>query len=193
MVQADFQFVLGQLLSDAALRQAFRENAAAASSHFALAPEDRAALLELSPDELDHQADILLRKRLDIIRHLIPITCARLGTGLWDHFAAFAKRPDARDEPSAKVIRLFRPDRDGHRTLPEAALAFLRELEHVCPEAVCAAEQNRFRFVASQARCRLHGITERTSGRWQVPALQVLWRWRGRWWEWIVRGSFGRR
>ena len=89
MNATDFTTALARLLSDQRLRAGFKANPADATHKLNVRAEDFAAVAALAPDELEIQARVLLRKRLDAIRSIIPQTCARLGETLWPRFESY--------------------------------------------------------------------------------------------------------
>lgn len=158
MPPIDFISALGQLLSDGALRDALAADPGAVAARLNLRESDRAALAQLVPADLEFQADVLIRKRLSLVRRIIPETCRSLGAKTWPLFHAYARVHGLARESSAA--------RDAH--------AFCRDLHHHRHAGLCEAEWNRLQFAFSQSRFALHFIRRRPA-RWQSPrALQFF-------------------
>jgi hypothetical protein len=87
----DFTTALGRLLRDGTRRDSFRANASSAADELNVRAEDRAAFIALSPTDLDAQADVLLRKRLEHVKRLTPELCAKLAGYVWPHFRVYAR------------------------------------------------------------------------------------------------------
>lgn len=141
MHSIDFTTGLALLLRDGARRDQFRENARSVADEVNLRPEDRAAFVTLSPTELDTQADVLLRKRLDRVKRLVPQLCERLGSNLWKHFQAYARNQWYDD---------------GRRD----ALHFCDHLRLQDAQTVQNAELNRLRFLLGSRRLRVHFVRD---------------------------------
>ena len=151
----DFTTALARLLCDGARRDLFRANPANTARELNVRAEDQAAFLALSPEELEVQAEVLLRKRLDQIKALGPITCARLGTGLWPRFREYAR---------------------DHWTASEQqdALAFCEHLFKIDAETVSRSEWNRLRFIASPARIHIRFVRDLRVGNRERSGIQIL-------------------
>src|SRR4051812_929882 len=76
--EIDFSTALGRLLRDAALREQFARDPALVAALLQVRDGERAEFAALSPEEIEVQATILLRKRFDAVRRLIPVTMERL-------------------------------------------------------------------------------------------------------------------
>ena len=171
MAANNFITALGRLLRDGALRDAFATQPNVVVEQLGLAAAERAALLALVPADLEFQARVLLRKRLDALRPVIPQTCRELGAQLWPRFLEYARESWP----------------DGDNRAARDAFGFCRFLEPRRPAALCEAEWNRLQFALAQRRFAIHRV------RWQSrlgkirPALQLLLRPApNRWREWLI-------
>ncbi len=160
MPATDFITALGRLLRDGALRDALAANPRSLAAQLDLCERDWAALEQLIPADLEFQARVLLGKRCDIIRRIIPETCRRLGAETWPVFHAYARTNWPTREPSAA--------HDAH--------GFCRHLQQHQPDSLCEAELNRLRFALSQKRFALHFIRRRPPRNQPRPALQLFFR-----------------
>ena len=82
MAQLDLTTALARLLSDASLRQAYRQDRRGTAERLAVRAADRSGFLSLDPGLLDRQAETLLNKRLHEVRRLLPETFTRMGLDL---------------------------------------------------------------------------------------------------------------
>lgn len=168
MVAIDFITAFGRLLRDGAMRDAFAANPRALAAQLNLCASDCAALSQLIPADLEFQAGVLIRKRLDSVRRIIPETCRLLGAETWPTFHAYARTSWPPREHSAA--------HDAH--------GFCRHLQHHQPNSLCEAELNRLRFVLSQDRFSIHFIRHKGKRNKSQPALQLILRFgRQRWRE----------
>jgi hypothetical protein len=140
--QLDFITALGRLLRDADLREAFVTNAAATVGSLGSSEAVRAALLSLEPADLEFQARGLLRKRFDLVRRVLPLTCQSLGAKAWPVFEDYA--------------RVCWPS----GTLMEArdAEGFCSRLVRSHPEAVSRSESNRVQFAFGHRKAAVHWV-----------------------------------
>jgi hypothetical protein len=91
VAELDFTAALGRLLRDGRLRDSFAADPGAVTDALRVANEDRAAVRALVPDELEVQAEILLRKRFGLIRPFLPETCRMLDDRAWPAFCQYAR------------------------------------------------------------------------------------------------------
>ena len=138
----DFITAFGRLLLDGVMRDALAANPRAMAAQLNLCESDCAALAQLIPADLEFQARVLIRKRLDIVRRIIPETCRLLGTETWMAFHAYARTRWPSGEQSAA--------HDAH--------GFCCHLQRHRPDSLCDAERNRLCFAFSQDRFALHFI-----------------------------------
>ena len=158
MAVLDFTGALARLLRDGRLRDGFGVDPGMVVAQFGLKEGDRAALLGLRAEDLEYQAVILLRKRFDAMRRVIPRTCAELGDASWPAFLRYARGYLPEGQPVATAD----------------AQAFCEHLQSVRPGAVDAREWNQVCFALSRARWTvrwLHRAGERKRG-----CLQILFR-----------------
>jgi hypothetical protein len=126
---------------------------------------DRAAFLALSLDQVEAQAEALLRKRFHQISKLLPLAMERMGDDAWAHFRRYAEGHWP----------------EGHRRHLEDALEFVRYLKAQEVGELSWRELHRLQFLLSERRVAVHvlwGFAVRGRRR---PALQLL-----------VRGGAGR-
>jgi len=151
----DFTTALARLLRDGAQRDSFRTSAIRAADQLNVRAEDRAAFITLSPAELDAQADVLLRKRLDHVKRLAPALCARFAGHLWPRFRDYARQqwPD---------------DANGD------ALHFCEHVLRSDAGIVSRTELNRLRFLASTARLRINAVRDLPIAPRRRSGIQIL-------------------
>ena len=171
MAAVDFITALGRLLRDGALRDALAAQPRAVAAQLGVLASDRAALLELDQEDLEFQARVLLRKRLDAVRRVIPQTCRQLDTQAWPNFLRYARTTWA----------------DGENPTAQDAFGFCRFLEQRNASALCPAEWHRLQFALSKQRFAIHRVRWRTKQGKTRPALQFLLRPApNRWREWLI-------
>jgi hypothetical protein len=123
--------------------------------------------LQLIPADVEFQADVLLRKRLDLVKFFAPETCRQLGEKLWPAFRAFA-RENWPPENAAKFFDAFQ---------------FFERLKQQPSDAIVAAEWNRLRFAFSKRRLAFHGVRMPDARHRARRGLQFFLRGRGRRWR----------
>jgi hypothetical protein len=156
----DFTTALARLLQEGLLRDEFATQPELALKRLNLCEPDRVALLALNAADLEFQAQILLRKRLDAVRHVIPETCQRLREQTWRLFAEYARNFWPKSIPFAAAD----------------AYAFCAHLQATQSGIVSALEWNRLRFAFSQRRFDAHLL--RPDARQSRTAVQILFRFR---------------
>jgi len=167
----DFITALGRLLRDGTLRDALANHPHAVAAQLDIRASDRAALLELAPADLEFQACVLLRKRLDAVRRVVPHTCRELDTQAWPTFLLYA--------------RTTWPE--GANPIAQDACGFCRYLQQRNPGSLCAAEWNRLQFAQSNQRFAMHRVRWRTKQGKPRSALQLLLQPSPAWWrEWVI-------
>ena len=168
MAAIDFITVFGRLLRDGAMRDVFAANPRAVAAQLNLRESDCAALTQLIPADLEFQAGVLIRKRLDIVRRIIPETCRLLGAETWPLFHTYARTNWPPGEQSAA----------------HDAQGFCHHLQEHQPDLLCEAELNRLRFAFSQDRFALYLIRRKQAHNQTKSALQLFLRFnRQRWRE----------
>lgn len=169
MEAVDFITALGRVLHDGTLRDAFARDADAFVISINLRESDRPAFLRLSPADLEVQARVLLHKRFDQVRRLLPHTCRALGKSAWEEFAA----------------TLRSGSQAGAGFAVEDAHQFCSQLARTQSDCLCTVELNRCRFAQRRRRMALH-LVRRPQGR-RSHALQLLVRFGpSRWREWQI-------
>lgn len=164
--EIDFNTALARLLRDASLREQFAREPAIIAAQLQLRAAERAAFAALSAEEIEIQAMILLRKRFEAVRRVIPATLQLLGDKAWEFFLAHARG----DWPPAPGVEI----RDAEK--------FCAHLSKVQPAALCPIEMNRLRFRLNRQAIALHYVPNfRLRGRMR-PALHILVR-RGSGWS----------
>jgi hypothetical protein len=154
----DLITALGRLLRDGGLRDAFALNPSALAAQLHVRKSDQPAVIQLNPHELEFQASLLLRKRLQSVRHLAPETCRCLGERTWPLFRQYSRAywPTGRNFATA----------DAHHFL-----VFLRQQN---PLDCDALEWNHLQFSVNHKRVALHFITVtrlRSHHRWAMQFL----------------------
>jgi hypothetical protein len=137
-ISIDLLTVLARLLSDPALREAFVRDRDKLATDLRVRSGDRAAFLQLLPDDLEFQARVLLRKRFDLALSWIPATVSLLGNNAWPLFEHFARTQTGSGIRSAL--------QDAHRFA-----CWLRRRG----QPTCDAEFGRLQFTLSNKRCAL--------------------------------------
>lgn len=138
----DFTTALGLLLSDGMLRDDFNANPHIVLARLNLRKNDYDAFSKLSPDDLEFQAKILIRKRFVIVQNIVPETFRILGGEAWQQFHAYARA-------NRKT-----PEQTAHQD----AECFCRYLLQIKATCLFKAELNRLRFILSKSRFAIHAI-----------------------------------
>lgn len=167
MVEIDFITALGRLLRDGKLRDAFAADPQAVAAQIKLRPSDWPDFLQLIPADLEFQAQILLRKRLELVRHLLPETTRRAG----DQF----------DPAFFKYARTCWPPE--LRAALQDAFEFCRELKRQQSIVVDASEWNRLVFAISRRRTALHWVQMATRNKKIHRGFQIFLRINGQNWR----------
>jgi hypothetical protein len=166
----DFITAFGRLLRDGAMRDALAANPHDLLAQLNLRERDRAALAQIIPADLEFQARVLLRKRFDMVRRIVPETCRLLGAETWPVFHAYARTHWLAPGQSAA--------HDAH--------GFCLHLQHHQPDSLCEAELNRLRFTFSQDRFAFHFIGRKLTRNQTKPAFQIILRFNRQRWREIV-------
>jgi hypothetical protein len=135
----DFAMALSRLLRDGSLRDAFAADPIRLTRGLGVSDDAFQALVSLSPAELEIQANVLLRKRFDEVRRLLPVTCSRIGKVAWSSFKEYARRHWPQQVPMVLSDA-------------QAFCVFLRVHN---PQALCRSEANRVVFAGSDKRFSL--------------------------------------
>lgn len=155
----DLNSALARLLSDGALRDRFAVDAALIANELGMSEANRSAFISLSAADIEFQAQVLIRKRLEAVKSVIPVTCADLRDQLWPHFHNYARTAWLAGENKAQ------PD----------AIAFCRFLEEHTSIPIDAGEQFRLNFAASHRRVTLRVTLQLPSRqRPHLPALHIF-------------------
>ena len=169
MGEIDFITALGRLLHDVRLRDAFRKDRVRTVEKLNVSATDRETIDGLALEEVEFQARILLKKRLNAIQRRLPTTCERLGYRLWTTFVDY----------SGKVSSQGNPTEDACRFAEYVAMAV--------PAAKCPSEVNRWQFAAGRALFSVRFTRDAGTSMFGGSALQVFVRWRDdKWREWRV-------
>ena len=174
-MEIDFITAFGRLLRDGKLRDAFAASPQAAAEQVQLRPSDRPIWLQLTPSDVESQADVLLQKRMDVVKFMAPQTSRRLGEKLWSVFHRYG-RINWPPERSAKIYDTF---------------LFCQYLRVQQSDAVVASEWNRMSFALSKQRAALCWVQMPVGKKKARPGLQFFLRGRDqRWWEIFVYLGF---
>jgi hypothetical protein len=139
--EIDFIHAFSRLLGDGALRAEFAKNPAAVAERLGVQARERGAFVNLDPEEVEFQALVLLHKRFDVVRRLIPSTCATLSEDAWALFAEYA----CNCQPGLDF-------RDAHDFCQFVLTKF--------PAAVSRSELNRLRFGLGQKSLAVHFVRD---------------------------------
>lgn len=142
MDEIDFSTALARLLRDVELRERFAQAPAAIAEQLRVRATEREAFAALSVEEIEVQARILLRKRFDAVRHLIPATMDRLGATAWKSFLDHARR--CWPEPPAMEVHDTR--------------LFCAHLAATQPTVLCRSELNRLHFHLGKQALAMHWV-----------------------------------
>jgi hypothetical protein len=162
----DLITAFGRLVRDGALRDVLAVNPLAVAVQLHVRESDRPSLMQLIPGDLEFQACVLLRKRLDSVRHLLPETFRQLDGDAWPAFHQYA--------------RTNWPSGDGSTV--RDAFEFCRLLKQRGFSSLCEAEWNRLQFALSEKRLAVQWVRRTNSNR----ALQVLLRGRSTQWHEVL-------
>ena len=133
---------------------------------------DWPSFLELVPADLEFQAHILLRKRFDLVRPLLPETVRRLGDNSWTTFLEYARASWPTD-PRAAL---------------QDAFQFCQRLRLQRSQLVSKSEWNRLRFAFSEKHLAIHWMFQETIRGQSRPMMHLFSRGRSRqWYEFIFR------
>ena len=88
----DLTMAIGRLLSDASLRDEFRNDPVSVAEKIDLQPDHVAMFVGLDIDQIESQATTLLSKRWNEVRQLIPGTVSDLGDEARDLFMFYANQ-----------------------------------------------------------------------------------------------------
>jgi hypothetical protein len=166
-MEIDFITALGRLLRDGNLRDAFAADPQAVAAKVCLRQSDLPAWLQLVSAEVEAQATVLLRKRLDLVKFFAPETCCRAGKNLWPSFQQYA--------------RVNWPPAEGPRLLD--TFEYCRHLRTRGFGTVIDSEWNRLDFALSRRRVALHWVPLPARDDQTRRGIQLFWRGRGRKWR----------
>lgn len=153
MKETEFSEALGRLLTDGQLRDFFAVDPHGAIASLCDDAHVRAELIALKIEELEFQAEVLLRKRFDLVKKFLPSLICRLETQAWPLFKDYSR------------TRWLQAAED--------ALGFAEYARTLSPEQIDSREVNRLQFALGRRQfLKLHWITIGPSR----PALQVLFR-----------------
>lgn len=164
VAEIDFITAFARLLRDGNLRETFAANPGAAAQQIHLCPPDLRAWLQLNPTEVEFQAEVLLRKRLDSVKFFAPETCRRLGEKLWPLFRDYARA----NWPPVGAAKFF------------DAFLFCQRLKQQTPAVLAVAEWNRLDFAASNRRLKIGFVRMPDTKRRPRRGLQIFLRGKNR-------------
>ena len=142
VTEIDFITAFARLLRDGHLRDLFASNPQAAAGQIHLRRTDWPAWQQLVAADVEFQASVLLRKRLDLVKFFAPETCGRIGEKLWPAFHSYA-RAGWPPEGSPKISDAF---------------LFCRHLKQQGSGAIAASEWNRLEFAFSKQQVAWHWV-----------------------------------
>lgn len=144
MADVDFISALARLLHSGELRDAFVADRMAVAATLDVQGDDRARLLQIDPSDLEFQAEVLWRKRFEIVREALPRTITRLGKNAWPEFARYA-RPRGPTGPQA---------------IAQDCYKFCSHLLTTRIASVDAAEFNRAEFACNRRRAAAYWVRD---------------------------------
>jgi hypothetical protein len=156
--QLDFTGAFARLLRDGALRDQFAAGPRAAAERMNLSAADQAAVAALDPEDLEFQALVLLRKRFDSVRRLVPRTCTAAGTDAWLIFREYARKC----WPCATPLAIH------------DAANLCRRLREKNGASPCRSEQNRLDFALRGKWLALRLASDLFVNGRTFPAIQVF-------------------
>jgi len=166
---------LGRLLRDGSLRDAYAAQPSQTVDTMGVTQTQRAALLDLKAEDLEFQAQVLLRKRFQTVSALIPLTCSSLGESAWARFIEYARNY----WPAGNQMEVF------------DARDFVRHLWEKHGASVALSEVNRIRFALGTRRISFHFLKRIRLRNRERRAVQVFVRLAsGRWNEYLIYFSF---
>ncbi len=151
---------LACLLRSGALRERYAIDPKGVLAALRIRVSDQQAFAALTPNDLEFQARILLRKRFTEVQDLLPQTCAALGDQAWTAFQVYAREHWPSDAGGAV----------------EDALSFYAAAAAQFPRRACNAERNRLRFRQSSQRCQIHWVRDVSLNSRCPYGIQVLFR-----------------
>jgi hypothetical protein len=154
---------LGRLLRDGSLRDLYGVQPEETIRKLNVIESEIAPLLNLDTEDLEAQAEVLLRKRYASVRRWIPQTCEDLGNVAWPFFLEYGRCSWLSTGDSAL----------------EDADRFCAHLltEHGCAVALC--EKNRIAFCLGKKTFAIHLVTRLFVRNKRRAGIQVLLRRRG--------------
>jgi hypothetical protein len=166
-MEIDFITAFGRLLRDGKLRDTFAVSPQAAAKEIRLRRSDLPAWLQLVPDDVEFQATVLLRKRLDTVKYFAPDTCRGANEDLWPIFEKYART----HWPPEGRLKIF------------DAYQFCQHLKKQAPKIVASAEWNRLNFALSKHGVAVHWVKLPTTKEKTRHGLQLFLRGPGRRWR----------
>lgn len=167
MAAIDFETALARLLRDGFLRDAFAKDPILLAKQIGVRDTDFQTLVSLPPADLEFQANVLLHKRYDEIRRVLPVTCRRLGNGAWPSFKEYGRSHWPQHVPVALCD----------------ARAFCGFLRVTNPAALCRSEENRIVFAGSDKRFSLSLVPDLPRRQKSYFGIQLFFRSRTRGWR----------
>lgn len=162
---------LACLLRSGALRERYAIDPKGVLAALHIRAEDLPTFAALTPNDLEFQARILLRKRFTEVQELLPQTCAALGDQAWIVFQSYARDHWPSDAGGAA----------------EDALSFHAAAAARFPRRVCDPERNRLRFRNSNSRLRIYGVRDASLNSRCPYGIQILVRFTARdWRDWTL-------
>ena len=161
MPSTDLTTALARLLTDATLRDTYRQDRRLAAQRLSVGRGDIDAFCSLDPTGLDNQAKTLLKKRFHEASRILPETCSRLGQDARTWFWKYAQTHWP----------------EGHRRHLEDAVCFCDFLIDTDNRNVCQSELNRLRFALEGRRLAVHLVRDLlVIGGRRRRAIQILYR-----------------
>lgn len=156
-MKTEFVEMLAKLLSDSVLRLEYTRQPEQVLERNNLRERDKHIFLGISPQQLDAQADILIRKRMRELYAMIPVTMTGHGERAGNLFRAYAEC----NWPQ------------GHQRHHLDAIRFCEYLKHAGMD-FNRSEYYRVRFAIGRARWQIRFVRDAWIGNCFKCAVQVL-------------------
>lgn len=151
---------LAQLLHNGKLRDEFAVDSVVVAERLGVQGADRASFLAMPLADLEAQAEVLLRKRFDAVKHLLPLTVMKLNGNGWPLFLRYA-----RDHWP-----------EGEQREESDAAEFCQYCVRENSGPICRSELNRMNFANSKRPFAIHFTTDISIENRRRAGLQIFYR-----------------
>lgn len=169
MAETDFVSALSQLLVNPALRESFFNHPETVADRLNISDSERAMFISLPPEQIKHQAQLLITKRMRETFTQIPLTVKWLGESAAAAFREYAIQywPDTHRRHSIDVFHF---------------LLYLRERQLPFNKS----EYNRIRFKCARKRLQICFVKDAMLNGRLHAVLQVIYRMKNDLCEWRI-------